>query len=152
MVRVAVVYCLVLSTAAGPWLCCCAVARMADARDLFTTTLGLGGGSGDHRGCCGQHNGSGRGLPTDRDTPCPNAPGECPCKALNPGQAVVAPERAEAVDVALEYLADLGPCGLFVPRNGGQLVGSASNLRDRITSLRSGNPRDVLAILQTLRC
>lgn len=148
MFRVAATYCLVLATAAGPWLCCCAAARTADARDLFAATLGLSGGAS--RGCCGNHQGSDRGLPSHQDSPCPNAPGDCPCKALAPG-AVVAPERVETVDFGFEHLADFGPCGLYDPRHG-HLLASAANLRDRITSLHSGDPRDLLAILQTLRC
>jgi hypothetical protein len=150
MVRVAVVYCLVLSTAAGPWLCCCAAARAADVRPLFATTLGLGGGN--HPGCCGHRHDPARGHPTDQDTPGRDAPGECPCKALNSVIAAVVPERAEVHGFGVGYSTDLGPWGLCDTRLGGQLVASASNLRDRVTSLHSGNPRDALAILQTLRC
>lgn len=151
MFRVAITYCLVLATAAGPWLCCCASSRMVDVRHLFSSFVGPAGG--EYRGCCGHTHGPCRNLPTDRDTPGPSAPGECPCKVYAPTYAVLPPKPIESVDLTSgQLLADIGFINVCHPPY--CLPPSASNvgLRNRDSSHHSGNPRDILAVLQTLRC
>jgi hypothetical protein len=150
MFRVAVTYCLVLSTAAGPWLCCCALSRMGDARHLVQSFLGIAGG--EHwgcSGCCGHSHLPGRGLPGDPAAPGPATPGECPCRAFTPAYAVVPPKPVESAELPGERLADTGLCPTtycLLPS------ASTSDLRDRDTAPRTGDPRDLLAVLQTLRC
>ncbi len=145
MFRVAVTYCLVLATAAGPWLCCCASSRMADARHLAQSLLGIAGG--EYRGCCGHL--PGRGLPLDPDAP---APGDCPCKLFAPTYAVLPPKPIESADRPGEHLADPGLCGASPTPYWLPPAASAPGLRVGDTSPEPGNPRDILAVLQTLRC
>lgn len=142
MFRVAVTYCLVLATAAGPWLCCCASSRMVDMRQLFTSFLGAAGG--EHRGCCGHTHGPVRDLPS--------APTECPCKSFTPTYAVLPPKPVESADYPGEHLADLGFSVVCYAPYSLSPSPSFSGLRGWDTSPHSGNPRDILAVLQTLRC
>lgn len=150
MFRVAVTYCLVLATAAGPWLCCCASSRMADARHLAQSLLGIAGG--EHRGCCGHGHLPGRGDPCDPAAPGPAAPGECPCKLFAPTYAVLPPKPVESADLPGDHLTDPDPCAVCPTPYSLPPSASTSGLKDRDTSFHPGNPRDVLAILQTLRC
>lgn len=150
MLRVAVTYCLVLTTAAGPWLCCCASSRMADARHLVQSFFGIAGG--EHRGCCGNGQPPGRGHPCDPGAPAPAAPGECPCKVFAPTYAVLPPKPVEPAELPGEHLADPGLCGACPTPYWLPPAGSASGLRGGETSRQPANPRDILAVLQTLRC
>jgi hypothetical protein len=148
IVRVVAAYWLVFAMAAGPWLCCCATIRAAAVLNLLKSTIGL---DGNHTGCCG---GSPRGgLPVDQNAPGPTSPTGCPCKTFVSDQFVLPPETTGAARAAADQVVGLGhSTGLSTPNSQHLFFASASSLRDRDTLVRSGDPRDLLSVLQTLRC
>jgi len=143
MLRVAVIYCLVLTTAAGPWLCCCAPGRVTALCDLAAAFLGVKGG--EHRACCGCTGGSSEKLPSGREK-CPTAPCECPCRVVSPALPVVAVKPVQIPAQDGEFHFALADSSTF----GDDFFARTSELRDRSPRLR--HPRDILALLQTLRC
>lgn len=150
MIRVAVTYCLVLTTAAGPWLCCCASSRMAGTRELFQSFFGLAGR--ERGGCCGHAHGPCRDLAPDRETPPPSAPGECPCKVFAPSHAVLPPKPVEAGDTLRGDAQELDHIGASHTLPSLNLSPPSPRRSEWERSPHPDNPRHILAILQTLRC
>jgi hypothetical protein len=148
MLRVAVTYCLVLVTAAGPWLCCCASSRMTGTCHALQSLLGASGCG--QRGCCGH--GPSRDLPQDGDKPSPSAPGDCPCKAFAPSYAVLPPKPVKAADLASGDAEHLGLSKVWNTPFAIYPSLAAPSLKEWDSSRHSGAPRDILAVLQTLRC
>lgn len=148
MVRVIAAYWLVFVMAAGPWFCCCATIRAAAVLNLLKSSVGL---DGKHTACCG--NSPRDGFPVDQNTPHPTSPTGCPCKAFVSDQFVLPPETTESARAAADQVVGTGhPAGHPTPISQHLFFASASSLRDRDTSVRSGDPRDLLSVLQTLRC
>ena|SRR5579883_895592 len=150
MIRVAVTYCLVLTTAAGPWLCCCASSRMAGTRELFRSFCGFA--DGESGGCCGHTHGPCRDLPPDRDAPPPSAPRECPCKVFAPSHAVLPPKPVEAGDTLSGDAQGLDHINVSHALPSLNLSSPLPRRGEWGRSPHPGGPRHILALLQTLRC
>ena len=149
MAKVAVAYWLVLATAAGPWLCCCATARAAAGVRLLASTAASP--SGGHGGCCSSTSSSGDSAPDREPSPRPSSPTECPCsKAYVADQPVLPPETGGTLRLADRHADVL--CGAAAGAAGHPQPLPPQSLRDRNRSAFSGSPRELLAVLKTLRC
>ncbi len=146
MVRVGLSFYLILTTVAGPWLCCCTAAH---APALFGAKASNASPS---RPCCGRHAPPVK-APASGDEGArsdgPTAPhGPCRCQENSRSRAAfVAPERSSAPETVVGvYEADL-PFAFLTPGAVSRL-----NTTHEPVSFPFCTPRDMLRALQIMRC
>ena len=147
MARVSLAVYLMFAVAAGPWLCCCSGARLLGQHSAAKHAQSTSG-----RCCNPGASGVGHRLPgakQDPETP-PHDP--CPCRdgAHDPVSISVAKSQFNADSArSIAFSQEFTP-GVF---------GAAVLLTCHLPAMKVGfafaslpNPRDILSVLQTLRC
>lgn len=158
MLRVATVYTLVLTTVAGPWLCCCTVERVVRATQQLVRLAGKQGSDRKAHACCGGHGSQGRphhSSPQNPGNPSRPAPGPCPCKAEMPSVEFSLPPETSSPLISGDVADWLrlpfpfpGSLDLTVPLCPDEFTKS----RGAFLASSSGGARALLSALHVLRC
>jgi hypothetical protein len=158
MFRVATVYMLMLTTVAGPLLCCCTAERVVIATQQLVRLAGLPGRARETHTCCGGQHGN-HNTPRPRSPKHPGDPSlppprPCPCQAETPSVEFSIPPETSTTLIVGDF-AD-GFClpfpfltvDLAVPRCAVEFTKS----RGPFITAPSGGARALLSALHILLC
>lgn len=153
MMRLGLAVYLMLTTAVGPWFCCCAASRI-----LKLCTTSEPGRPAGHS-CCGAHAPSPGHRSTGQEQgPAPSSPsplGSCPCKEGRSQPVVFATsERSSAVELVrlLTALPSAEKGGLLLPASFVLSGYATAQTATECLAFPFHDCRDILTALHVLRC